>query len=68
MMEILIIGAYLFIGICLALYVWEDLNHEGEYSFYVVIICMWPAIVLIGIILWIVDWINRHTGGSSLFF
>lgn len=66
-MEILFFGIYLFIGICLVLYMYHDIDGEGGYSLYVFTLCMWPAIVLLGIILLIIDFINRHTGGPSMF-
>lgn len=67
-MDVLFLGVYLFIGICIALYMYHDIDGEGGYSLYVFIICIWPAIVLFGIILWIIDFINHHIGGGPSLF
>lgn len=67
-MQILIVGAYLFIGICLALYMYYDIEGEGGYSLYVFAVCMWPVIILSAIVLWVVDWIIHHVGGGPSMF
>lgn len=66
-MEIVYLSVYLVIGICMALYMYYDINGEGGYSSYIFLICLWPIIVLIGIIIRIIDWINQNMGGPSIF-
>ena len=67
-MDILFLGAYLFIGICIALYMYHDIDGEGGYSLYIFVLCLWPTIILAGVILLIIDSINHHIGGGPNMF
>ena len=70
-MEIIFFLLYILIGglFVLALLKASDIpiKDTKDFSFYVVLVCLWPAVLVCGIILTIMDWFDNFTGGPGLF-
>ena len=70
-MNIILFALYILIG---GILVWIfcrvsniEIQDMEDFSLCVVLICLWPAILMCGIILIIIDWFNGLGGGPSLF-
>ena len=70
-MEIIFFLLYILIGglFVLALLNASDIPIQDtkDFSFYVVLVCLWPAVLVCGIILTIMDWLDGFGGGPGLF-
>ena len=70
-MDIILFALYILIG---GIMVWifcrisdTEIQDAEDFSLCVVLICLWPAILMCGIILTIMDWFNSLGGGPGLF-
>ena len=70
-MEIIFFLLYILIGSLFVLVLFNvndiPIKDTKNFSFYVVLVCLWPAVLVCGIILTIMDWFDNFTGGSGLF-
>ena len=44
-----------------------QIQDTKDFSFYIVLVCLWPAVLVCGIILTIMDWLDGFGGGPGLF-
>lgn len=70
-MGVIVFSVYILIG---SIFIWlfkrySDAEIAGtkDFSLCVVLICLWPAVLICGIILTIVDWLAGFGGGPGLF-
>ena len=70
-MNIILFALYILIG---GISVWvfcrisdTEIQDTKDFSLCVVLICLWPAVLMCGIILTIMDWFDGFNGGSGLF-
>ena len=70
-MNIILFVLYILIG---GILVWVfchisdiEIQDMEDFSLCVVLICLWPAVLVCGIILIIMDWLNGFSGGPGLF-
>lgn len=70
-MEIIFFLLYILIGGLFVLVSFKvndiPIKDTKDFSFYVVLVCLWPAILICGIILTIMDWLDGFGGGPGLF-
>ena len=71
MLDLIIFIVYIIIGLGLvAAFCYRadiKIYDVADFGVYVVLVCLWPAILMCGIILVIIDWLNGLGGGPSLF-
>ena len=70
-MDIILFALYILIGIIL---VWIfcrisdiEIQDTADFGLCVVLIWLWPAVIICGIILIIMDWFDGFSGGPGLF-
>ena len=70
-MSVIVFSLYILIG---SIFIWLFMRYSDaeiadakDFSLCVVLICLWPAILVCGIILTIMDWLDGFGGGSGLF-
>ena len=70
-MSIVLFALYILIG---SIFIWLFMRYSDveitdveDFSLCVVLICLWPAVLICGIILIVMDWFNGFGGGPSLF-
>ena len=69
-MSVVLFALYILIG---SIFIWlfmrysdAEITDAEDFSLCVVLICLWPAILICGIILTIMDWFDNFTGGPGL--
>ena len=71
MLDLIIFVVYIAIGLGLvAAFCYRadiKIYDVADFGVYIVLVCLWPAILMCGIILVIIDWFNGLGGGPSLF-
>ena len=71
MLDLIIFVVYIIIGLGLvAAFCYRadiKIYDVVDFGVYIVLVCLWPAILMCGIILVIIDWFNSLGGGPSLF-
>ena len=71
MLDLIIFVVYIIIGLGLvAAFCYRadiKIYDVADFGVYIVLVCLWPAILMCGIILVIIDWLNGLGGGPSLF-
>ena len=71
MFDLIIFVVYIIIGLgfvaAFCYYADIKIYDTANFGVYVVLVCLWPAILMCGIILVIIDWFNELGGGPSLF-
>ena len=71
MLDLIIFIVYIIIGLGLvAAFCYRadiKIYDVADFGVYIVLVCLWPAILMCGIILVIIDWFNGLSGGPSLF-
>lgn len=71
MLDLIIFVVYIIIGLGLvAAFCYRadiKIYDVADFGVYIVLVCLWPAILMCGIILVIIDWFNELGGGPSLF-
>ena len=71
MLDLIIFVVYIIIGLGLvAAFCYRadiKIYDVADFGVYIVLVCLWPAILMCGIILVIIDWCNGLGGGPSLF-
>lgn len=71
MLDLIIFVVYIIIGLGLvAAFCYRadiKIYDIADFGVLVVLVCLWPAILMCGIILAIIDWFNGLGGGPSLF-
>ena len=71
MLDLIIFVVYIIIGLGLvAAFCYRadiKIYDVADFGVYIVLVCLWPAILMCGIILVIIDWFNSLGGGPSLF-
>ena len=71
MLDLIIFIVYIIIGLGLvAAFCYRadiKIYDVADFGVYIVLVCLWPAILMCGIILVIIDWLNGLGGGPSLF-
>lgn len=70
-MSVVLFALYILIG---SIFIWlfmrysdAEITDAEDFSLCVVLICLWPAVLICGIILAIIDWLDGFGGGPSLF-
>ena len=70
-MSIVLFALYILIG---SIFIWlfmrysdAEITDAEDFSLCVVLICLWPAVLICGIILTIMDWLDGFGGGPGLF-
>ena len=70
-MNIILFALYILIG---GIMVWifcrisdTEIQDTKDFSLCIVLICLWPAVLMCGIILTIMDWFDGFSGGPGLF-
>ena len=70
-MSVVLFALYILIG---SIFIWlfmrysdAEITDAEDFSLCVVLICLWPAILICGIILTIMNWFDNITGGPGLF-
>ena len=70
-MNVIVFSLYILIG---SIFIWLFMRYSDveitdveDFSLCVVLICLWPAVLICGIILIVMDWFNGFGGGPSLF-
>lgn len=70
-MEIIFFLLYILIGGLFVLVSFKvndiSIKDTKDFSFCVVLVCLWPAVLVCGIILTIMDWLDGFGGGPGLF-
>ena len=71
MLDLIIFVVYIIIGLGrVAAFCYRadiKIYDVADFGVYIVLVCLWPAILMCGIILVIIDWFNGLGGGPSLF-
>ena len=70
-MSVVLFVLYILIG---SIFIWlfmrysdAEITDAEDFSLCVVLICLWPAVLICGIVLIIMDWLDGFGGGPSLF-
>ena len=70
-MSVIVFSLYMLIG---SIFIWLFMHYSDteiadvkDFSLCVVLICLWPAVLVCGIILTIMDWLDGFGGGPGLF-
>ena len=70
-MSVVLFALYILIG---SIFIWLFMRYSDaeiadtkDFSLCVVLICLWPAVLVCGIILTIMDWLDGFGGGPGLF-
>lgn len=70
-MSVVLFALYILIG---SIFIWlfmrysdAEITDAEDFSLCVVLICLWPAVLICGIILTIMDWLDGFGGGPGLF-
>ena len=70
-MSVVLFALYILIG---SIFIWlfmrysdAEITDAEDFSLCVVLICLWPAVLICGIVLIIMDWLDGFGGGPSLF-
>ena len=71
MFDLIIFVVYIIIGLgfvaAFCYYADIKIYDTANFGVYVVLVCLWPAILMCGIILVIIDWFSGLGGGPGLF-